>query len=63
MRPPWSFETKRRRALREKAIDCSRRVLAIGGIFSYPRSTFDLVMTGQRSIFGEVDVFFKLTRQ
>ena len=45
-------------ALREKRpIDCSRRVLAIGGIFFDPRSTFDLVMAGQRSIFGEIDVF------
>ena len=45
-------------ALREKkTIDCSRRVLAIGGIFFNPRSTFDLVMSGQRSIFGEIDVF------
>ena len=24
----------------------------------YSRSTFDLVMTGQRSIFGEIDTFF-----
>ena len=23
----------------------------------YPRSTVDLIMTGQRSIFGEIDVF------
>ena len=51
-------------ALREKkTIDCSRRVLAIGGIFFDPRSTFDLVMAGQRSIFGEIDVFFNFTRQ
>ena len=25
-----------------------------------PRSTFDLVMAGQRSIFGEIDVFFRI---
>ena len=55
--PPWRFETKRRSASRKKTIDCSRRVLAIGGTFFDPRSTFDLVMAGQRSIFGEIDVF------
>ena len=60
MRPPWRFETKRRSALRKTPIDCSRRVLAIGGIFFYLKSTFDLVMTGQRSIFGEIDVFSTL---
>ena len=27
------------------------------------RSTFDLVMAGQRSIFGEIDVFFNFTRR
>ena len=62
-RPPWRFETKRRSASRKRPIDCSRRVLAIGGIFFfYPRSTFDLVMGGKRSIFGEIDVFFNFTR-
>ena len=60
MRPPWRFETKRRSASQKKAIDCSRRVLAIGGILFYPRSTFDLVMAGQRSTFGEIDVFSTL---
>ena len=61
MRPPWRFETKRRSASRKKkTIDCSRRVLAIGGIFFDPRSTFDLVMAGQRSIFGKIDVFSTL---
>ena len=57
MRPPWRFETKLRSASEKKPIDCSRRVLAIGGIFFDSRSTFDLVMGGQRSIFGEIDVF------
>ena len=42
MRPPWRFETKRRSASRKRPIDCSQRVLAIGGIFFYPRSTFDV---------------------
>ena len=63
MRPNWRFETKRRSASRKRPIDCSRRVLAIGGIFFEPRSTFDLVIAGQRSIFGEIDVFFNFTRQ
>ena len=58
--PPWRFETKRRSASRRRPIDCSRRVLAIGGIFFDPRSTFDLVMAGQRSIFGEINVFSTL---
>ena len=57
MRPPWRFETNRRSASRKTPIECSRRVLAIGGIFFDPRSTFTLVMAGQRSIFGEIDVF------
>ena len=57
MRPPWRFETKRRSASQKRPIDCSRRVLAIVGIFFDPRSTFDLVMAGQMSIFGEIDVF------
>ena len=61
MRPPWRRETKRRSASRKRPIDCSRRVLAIGGIFFDPRwSTFDLVMAGQKSIFGEIDVFSNL---
>ena len=58
MRPPLRFETKRRSALAKRPIDCSRRVPAIGGIFFDPRSTFDLAMAGQLSIFGEFDVFF-----
>ena len=58
--PPWSFETKRRSASRKRPIDGSRRVLAIGGIFFDPRSTFGLVMTGQWSIFGEIDVISTL---
>ena len=41
--PTWRFEIKRRSASRKRPIDCSRRVLAIGGIFFDPRSTFDLV--------------------
>ena len=60
MRPPWRLETKRRSASRKRPMNCSRRVLAIGGIFYDPRSTFDLVMTGQRSILGEIDVFSNL---
>ena len=58
--PPWRFETKRRSASRKRPIDWFRRVLAYGGILFYPRSTFDLVMAGQRSIFGEIDVFSTL---
>ena len=57
MRPPWRFETKRGSASRKRPIDCFRRVLAIGDIFFGRRSTFDLVMTCQRSIFGEIDFF------
>ena len=34
--------------------------LGSGGIFFDPRSTFDLVMAGQMSIFGEIDVFSTL---
>ena len=65
MRPPWRFETKRGVvALREKdqliAFDEYSRLVAY---FFGPRSTFDLVMTGQRSIFGEIDVFFNFKIQ
>ena len=60
MRPPLRFETKRRSALPKRPNDCSRRVPAIGGILFYPRSTFDLAMAGQLSIFGEIDVFSNL---
>ena len=48
----WCFKTKSRSALQQKSVDWSRRVLAIGGIFFYPRSIFDLVIAGQTSIFG-----------
>ena len=51
VRPPWRFQTKRRRASRKRSADCSRRVLAIGGIIFGPRSIFDSVMVGQRSNF------------
>ena len=54
--PFWRFKTKRRSASRKITIDCSRRVIAIGGIFFDPRLTFDLVMKGQKSIFGEIAV-------
>ena len=60
MLPPWRFETKRCSASQKTPIDCSRRVLAIGGKIVDPGSTFDLVMAGQRSIFGEIDVFSTL---
>ena len=48
----WCFKTKSRSASQQKPVDWSRRVLAIGGIFFDPRSIFDLVIAGQRSIFG-----------
>ena len=51
MRPPWRFQTKRRRASRKRPADCARRVIAIGGIIFGPRSIFDPVMAGQRSNF------------
>ena len=58
--PPWRFQTKRRRASRKRPADCSRRVLAIGGIIFGPRSIFDPVMAGQRSNFRKFHVFFQL---
>ena len=57
MRPPWRLRMERRRAKRKRTTDCSQRDLAIGGIIFDPRSTFDLVMAGQRLIFDEIDVF------
>ena len=58
MRPPPGVSKLSVVALREKdqsiALDeCSRLVV----YFFDPRSRFDLVMAGQRSIFGEIDVF------
>ena len=55
--PPWCFQTKRRRASRKRPADCSRRVLAIGGIIFGPRSIFDPVMAGQRSNFRKFHDF------
>ena len=55
--PPWRFQTKRRRALQKRPADCSRRVLAIGGIMFGPRSIFDPVMAGQRSNFRKFHDF------
>ena len=60
MRPPGVSKLSVVALREKKAIDCSRRLLAIGGIFFDPRSTFDLVMAGQMSIFGEIDVFSSL---
>ena len=55
--PPWRFQTKRCRASRKRPADCSRRVLAIGGIIFGPRSIFDTVMAGQRSNFRKFHDF------
>ena len=55
--PSWHFQTKRRRASRKRPADCSRRVLAIGGIIFGPRSIFDPVMAGQRSNFRKFHDF------
>ena len=55
--PPWRFQTKRRRASRKRPADCSRRVLAIGGIIFGTRSIFDPVMAGQRSNFRKFHDF------
>ena len=55
--PPWRFQTKRRRASRKRPADCSRRVLAIGGIIFGPGSLFDPVMAGQRSNFRKFHDF------
>ena len=52
--PPWRFQTKRGRASRKRPADCSRRVIAIGGIIFGPRSIFDPVMAGQRSNFRKL---------
>ena len=57
MRPPCRFDTKRRSASRKKkqsiALDEYSRLV----VHFSSRSTFDVVVTGQRSIFGEIDVF------
>ena len=58
VRPPlWRFQTKRRRASRKRPEDCSRRVLAIGGIIFGPRSIFDPAMAGQMSNFRKFHDF------
>ena len=60
VRPPWLFQTKRRRASRKRPADCSRRLLAIGGIIFGPRSIFDQLMAGQRSNFRKFYDFSNL---
>ena len=62
VRPPWRSATDGRRASRKKPVDASRRDLAIAHIVFSPRSTFDLVMSGQRSNFREKSHFFIFTR-
>ena len=57
VRPPWRFQTKRRRASRKRPADSSRRVLAIGGIIFGLNSIFDLVMAGQLSNFRKFHDF------
>ena len=52
--PPWRFPTKRRRASRNRPSECSRRLLAIGGIIFGPRSIFDPVIAGQVSNFRKL---------
>ena len=55
--PPWRSAPDGRRASRKKPIDASRRDLAIAYIVFNPRSTFDLVKSGQRSNFREKSTF------
>ena len=54
------FETKHRSASQKKhqsiALDEYSRLV----VYFYPWLTFDLVMTSQRSIFGEINVFSTL---
>ena len=61
MRPPPDVSKLSVVALREKdqsiALDEYSRLVVY--LFD-PRSTVDLVMAGQRSIFGEIDVFFQI---
>ena len=60
VRPPWCFQTKRRRASRERPADFSRRLLAIGGIIFGPRSIFEPVMAGQMSNFRKFQDFCQI---
>ena len=53
VRPPWRSAPDGRRASRKKTVDASRWNLAIAHIVFSPRSTFDLVRSGQRSILRE----------
>ena len=51
--PPWRSAPHGRRASRKIPVDASRWDLAIAHIVFSPRSTFDLVRSGQRSNFRE----------
>ena len=51
--PPWRSAPDGRRASRKKPVDAPRRDLAIAHIVFSPRSTVDLVRSGQRSNFRE----------
>ena len=50
---PWRSVPDGRKASRKKPVDASRRDLAIAHIVFGPRSTFDLVMSGQRYNFRD----------
>ena len=58
--PPWRSAHDGRRASQKKPVDASRRDLAIAYIVFNPRSTFDLVKSGQRSNFRENRHFLDL---
>ena len=59
--PPWRSAHGGRRGSRKKTVDASRWDLAIAHIVFSPRSTFDLVRSGQRSNFRENDIFWLYT--
>ena len=64
MRPPWRFETKRRRVSgKTQRIALDNYLLTIGSAFFVllgPRSKSDLVLGGQRSNFREISNFSTL---
>ena len=63
MRPPWRFETKRRSDSHKKQSIARDEYSQLEECSLDPRSTFDLVMTGQMQIFWEIEVFFFSTIQ
>ena len=55
--PSWCFQTKRRRVSRKRPADCSRRILAIGGLFLVIGQYLTQLWQVKGPIFGNSMIF------